>query len=64
MHLTGIAKDQHGTRYLITKNSWASNSNKTGGYLNISEAYARLNTIAIMVHKDALPENIRKKLQP
>lgn len=63
MHLTGIAKDQRGTRYLITKNSWAANSNKTGGYLNISEAYARLNTIAIMVHKDALPENIRKRMQ-
>ena len=62
MHVTGITTDQQGTRYLITKNSWAANSNKTGGYLNISEAYARLNTVNVMIHKNALPENIRKKL--
>ena len=62
MHFTGIVTDQQGTKYFITKNSWAANSNKTGGYLNISEAYARLNTVNIMVNKNALPENIRKKL--
>lgn len=62
MHFTGIVTDQQGTKYFVTKNSWAANSNKTGGYLNISEAYARLNTINVMVHKNALPENIRKKL--
>lgn len=63
MHLTGIVEDQKGTRYLLTKNSWAANSNKSGGYLNMSEAYVRLNTIAIMVHKDALPEGILKKMK-
>jgi len=62
MHFTGIAEDQNGTRYFITKNSWGANSNKTGGYLNISESYARMNTIAIMIHKDALPEFLKKKI--
>lgn len=62
MHFTGIAEDQNGTRYFITKNSWAANSNKSGGYLNISESYARMNTIAIMIHKDALPDILRKKI--
>jgi len=63
MHLTALLKDQNGTIYYLTKNSWADNSNKNGGYLNMSEAYVRLNTIAIMVHKDAIPKAIRKKLK-
>lgn len=63
MHFTGMVTDQHGTVYYTTKNSWAAGSNKTGGFLNISESYVRLNTIAIMVHKDAVPSSIRKKLK-
>jgi bleomycin hydrolase len=62
MHITGTVNDQNGKRYFRTKNSWAADSNSNGGYLNISEAYIRLNTIAIMVHKDAIPKEIRKKL--
>nr|WP_320117617.1 C1 family peptidase [uncultured Marinifilum sp.] len=62
MHLTGIVKDQNGTIYYKTKNSWAEDSNKFGGYLNMSEAYVRLKTVAIMVHKDALSKNMKKKL--
>jgi bleomycin hydrolase len=62
MHITGTVTDQNGKHYFRTKNSWSAESNADGGYLNISEAYFRLNTIAIMVHKDALPKEIRKKL--
>lgn len=62
MHLTGIVKDQNGTTYYKTKNSWADNSNKFGGYLNMSEAYVKLKTVAIMVHKDAIPKEVKKKL--
>ena len=61
MHITGTVTDQNGKRYFRTKNSWAADSNTSGGYLNMSEAYARLNTIAIMVHRDAIPKEIRKK---
>jgi bleomycin hydrolase len=61
MHITGIVTDQNGKRYFRTKNSWSAESTD-GGYLNISEAYIRLNTIAIMVHKDSVPKEIRKKL--
>ncbi|NTW25114.1 MAG: aminopeptidase [Lentimicrobium sp.] len=63
MHFTGIVSDQNGTNYYITKNSWAAASNQNGGYLNISEAYARLNTIAIMVHINAIPADLKKKLK-
>ncbi len=62
MHITGLAKDKKGTMYFITKNSWGANSNKAGGYLYMSEPYVSLETIAIMIHKDAIPGDLRKKL--
>jgi aminopeptidase C len=62
MHLTGITQDQNGTKYYITKNSWGTERNKFGGYLNMSESYVRAKTIFIMVHKDAVPGHIREKL--
>ena len=62
MHLTGIAKDQNGTKYYITKSSWGTDRNKFGGYLNMSESFVRAKTIYVMVHKDAIPKAIRTKL--
>jgi len=62
MHVTGIVKDQNGTQYYITKNSWGTERNPFGGYLNMSENYVRAKTIAIMVHKNAIPAEIKTKL--
>jgi hypothetical protein len=62
MHLTGIVKDQTGKKYYITKNSWGTERNSFGGYLNMSESYVRAKTIAIMVNKKAIPAFIKTKL--
>jgi len=63
MHLVGTAEEQNGERFYLTKNSWGGESNRMGGKLYMSVPYLRIHTIAIMVHKDAVPEEIRKKLK-
>jgi len=63
MHITGIAFDKDNNKYYLTKNSWSSNSNNEGGYLYMSENYIKRNTIAIMIHKDAIPKSIAKNLE-
>jgi hypothetical protein len=62
MHITGITKDQNGTNYYITKNSWGTDRNIFGGYLNMSESYVRAKTIFIMVNKKGIPPAIKSKL--
>ncbi len=58
MHLTGIATDPAGNKYYLIKNSWGE-AGPYKGYLYISEAYVRMKTIAILVHRDGAPSNLR-----
>ena len=61
MQIYGIAKDQMGNEYYMVKNSWG----KSGTYEGIwyaSKAFARYKTMNIVVHKNALPKAIAKKL--
>jgi aminopeptidase C len=62
MHVTGIVKDQNGTKYYVTKNSWGTARNSFGGYLNMSENYVRAKTISILVNKNGIPSEIKTKL--
>lgn len=61
MHIIGIAHDQNGTKYYIIKNSWGTNS-KYKGYFYASSAFVLLQTTDIMVNKNGIPKNIRKKI--
>lgn len=63
MHLVGISFDSNGKKYYKTKNSWGTESNSLGGYLYMSESYVRLNTVAVMVHKDAVPAELKNKIK-
>lgn len=63
MHLTGLYKDQNGTIFYKTKNSWGIGRNpELGGYLQMSRSYVEMRTISILVHKDAIPKAIRSKM--
>ena len=62
MHIVGLSKDADGRNCFYTKNSWGASSNDFGGYLHMTDDYVRLKTIAIMVHKNAIPQNIQTKL--
>lgn len=61
MVIYGVAKDQNGKPYFMMKNSWGK-AGKYEGIWYVSEAFAAYKTMNILVHKDAIPKDIRKKL--
>ena len=63
MHLTGLARDKNNAVFYLTKNSWGTDRNEFGGYLYMSKWYVQLKTVAVMVHKDAIPKDLRKKMK-
>ncbi len=62
MHILGIYREKNGDKYFKVKNSWGVDSNEQDGYFYASEAYIKAKTISIMIHKDALPKSLAKKL--
>lgn len=61
MLIYGLAKDQNGKEYFMVKNSWGE-SGKYKGIWYASKAFVAYKTMNILVHKDAIPSNIAKKL--
>ena len=61
MHIVGIAKDQNGKEYYIVKNSWGL-TNDYKGYMYMSKEFMKYKATDIMVHKNAIPKAIAKKL--
>ncbi len=61
MLIFGIAKDQNGKEYYMVKNSWG----ETGDYKGIwymTKTFIIANTMDFMVNKNAVPKDIRKKI--
>lgn len=58
MHIVGMATDQDGETWYKVKNSWGADSNDFGGYFWASKSYVLLNTIALYVSKDVVPQGV------
>ena len=61
MHIVGMLNETHSGVYYIVKNSWGEISDLKG-YVHVSEAYMRLNTISFTVHKNALPADVLQRM--
>ena len=61
MQIYGIAKDQTGKEYYMVKNSWG-NAGKYKGIWYASKAFTAYKTMNIVVHKNAIPKEILKKI--
>ena len=61
LHIYGVAQDQNGNKYFMVKNSWGE-AGKYKGIWYASDSFVRYKTLNIVVHKDALPKHIAKKL--
>ena len=62
MLIYGIAKDQNGKEYYMVKNSWG----ETGAYKGVwymTKAFIAANTMDFMVNVNAIPKDIRKKME-
>ena len=63
MLIFGTAKDQNGKRYYMVKNSWGTVKSDYKGIWYVSEAFVQYKTLDIMVHKNAIPRDLQRKLK-
>lgn len=61
MQIYGLAKDPSGKEYFMVKNSWGFYG-PYKGHFYASKGYVAYKTMNILIHKNAIPKDIRKKL--
>ena len=62
MQIFGRAKDQNGKLYYMVKNSWGTQKSDYKGIWYVSRAFLMYKTNDILVHKDAIPSDLKKKM--
>ncbi len=61
MIIYGIAKDENGKEWYMMKNSWGARG-PHDGFWYVSKPFVAYKTINILLHKDAVPKDIKRKL--
>ncbi len=61
MHIIGLATDKSQNEYFYVKNSWGKSAG-IKGYFYASDNFVAYKTMSFMVHKNAVPSEILKKI--
>jgi bleomycin hydrolase len=61
MHLVGIEKSLSGKNFFLVKNSWGE-IGPYKGLIHVSEAYFAINTVSLVIPKDAIDSKLKAKL--
>jgi bleomycin hydrolase len=62
VHAVGIAKDANGKKYYYAKDSVGPEQGPYASLEYFSENFIRAKALFIMVHKDGVPDRLKKKL--
>jgi bleomycin hydrolase len=63
MEIVGTAVDQTGAKYFKVKNSWGAEGHIYNGYFYASYPFVAYKTMSVMVNRNALTKELRKKME-